>query len=191
MAARPGRCCGDPEGLARGTLKGQSRRTRCEARRRGQEGDCDAAEGPALREARFCTGVGLSRQTKWPRVGPFRRLTSRLAVVVVHNDNAVVVRMPVMMPAVAVLHDNGFSACHRRRRHGDRSKRGNDTSKLLHRALLLIERRANVRSVATFPLRRAENSERLFSLRCAWANKPKRLRAKLIGSREANAAPPH
>ena len=38
--------------------------------------------------------------------------TSRLAVAVVHNDDPVVVRMPVMMPAVAVLHDNGFSACH-------------------------------------------------------------------------------
>ena len=59
MAARPGRCRRDPEGVARRKPEGQSRRAACRARRRGHEGDRGAAERRALRESRFCAGVGL------------------------------------------------------------------------------------------------------------------------------------
>jgi hypothetical protein len=97
-------------------------------------------------------------------MGPFHRLSPRLAVVMVHNHDMVVMWM--RMPVMAVPYDNGFSARNRRRRNGDRNKRRNGTSKLLHRALLLIERMANVTTLSAFPPRRTENSERLFSLRC-------------------------
>ena len=61
MAARPGRRRRDPEGLARRKPAGQSRRAECRARRRGHQGDRGAAERQALRESRFCAGVGLGR----------------------------------------------------------------------------------------------------------------------------------
>src|ERR1700761_5641848 len=99
----------------------------------------------------------------------------------VHNHDVAVVRMPVM----AVLHDNGFSAGNRRRRNGNRSQRGNDTSKLLHCVLLLTSRMANVTPDGAFPLARIEISERLFSLRRACAKKSSRasFRNRLIHQR--------
>jgi hypothetical protein len=58
-------------------------------------------------------------------------------VVVVHNHDTVVVRMPVMMPAMVVPYDHSLRTSNRRRCDGDRSQRGNNASKLLHLILLL------------------------------------------------------
>ena len=49
MVARSGRRRRDPEGVARGESKGQSRRAEGHPRRRGLQGDCGAAEECALR----------------------------------------------------------------------------------------------------------------------------------------------
>ena len=65
------------------------------------------------------------------------RSALRLVVTMLHDHDPVVMRMEVMMPAMAVLYDNGFGARNRRRRNGDRSERGNDASKFLHCVLLL------------------------------------------------------
>jgi hypothetical protein len=98
-------------------------------------------------------------------VGAISSLIIHLAVVMVHNHNTVVVRMRV--PVMAVLDDNGCSTRNGRRSNGDRSQRSNDTSKLLHRVLLLTSRTTNATFPLVFPLAKQENSERLFSLRLA------------------------
>jgi hypothetical protein len=95
-------------------------------------------------------------------MGPFHCLTALLlvAVVMVHNHDTIVVRMPVM----AVLHDNGLGAGNRRRRDRDRSQCGNDASKLLHFVLLLISMNGQRRTGPAVPAKQEENSEHPFRL---------------------------
>jgi 2,5-diketo-D-gluconate reductase B len=118
----------DPEGLARGKPKGQSRCAECRARRRGHASHRGVAEEHALCESGVRTGVGLrGRLCGYKQNDPLRghfALRVRhasIAVMTMLDDNHVMVRMPAMitmhfgasaeMTMATSLDHDGFSAC--------------------------------------------------------------------------------
>jgi hypothetical protein len=82
-------------------------------------------------------------------------------IVVMAMPAAIVMHFCTRVGAVVMSDHDVFGTCDRRRCDSNRSKRGNNVSKLLHIVLLVLTRNQH-RVAGNVPHETAENSERVF-----------------------------